>query len=76
MNPEQIKAAVDELPMCDKLALVADIWDSIASGTQAIPLPEWQALELDSRYREYTDGTLALHHWESVHEELRNKYQK
>ena len=52
-----------------------DIWDSIAQGNSELPMPEWQKRELDKRYKEYKAGDQNLHDWQSVHEDLRNKYR-
>ena len=74
MRPEEIKMEIDNLVLAEKLILVEDVWDSIAESNPELPLPEWQRQELDQRYQDYKDGTLGLHDWNSVHEELRNKY--
>ena len=75
MKPEEIKYEVNQLGLSEKLLLVEDIWDSIASNNEDIPMPQWQKLELDKRYQEYKKGNLELHKWEDVHYELRNKYK-
>lgn len=73
MRPDEIKDAVERLPLSEKLLLVADIWDSIAEANAAVPMPCWQREELDRRYREYREGRQSLHDWKAVHEELRAK---
>lgn len=75
MRPEDIKQEINKLNLAQKLLLVEDIWDSIALGNSELPMPEWQKLELDKRYKEYKAGELNLHDWQSVHEVLRNKYK-
>ncbi len=75
MRPEQIKNEIDGLELSEKLLLVEDIWDSIASSNAEIPLSEWQKQELDKRYHEYRNDKLNLNDWKSVHETLRNKYK-
>ncbi len=75
MRPEEIKYEINQLGLSEKLLLVEDIWDSIASNNGDIPMPQWQKLELDKRYQEYKKGNLGLHEWEDVHHELRNKYK-
>jgi putative addiction module component (TIGR02574 family) len=73
MSPNEIFKEIDKLDLSEKLLLVEDIWDSIARSNSE--LPEWQKIELDRRYEEYKSGKLALHDWEDVHKELREKYQ-
>ena len=75
MRPEEIKKEINKLTISEKLLLIEDIWDSIALENGVIPISEWQKTELDKRYRDYQDGKLKLHDWESVHENIRTKYK-
>ena len=75
MRPEEIKDEISQLELSEKILLVEDIWDSIASDNSELTMPEWQKKELDQRYQEYKKGNLDLHNWQSVHESLRDKYK-
>ncbi len=75
MRPEQIKHEINQLALSEKLLLVEDIWDSIATSNMQIPMPMWQKQELDKKYEEYKKEELALHNWEDVHKGLREKYK-
>lgn len=75
MKSEKIKQEINKLDLAEKLLLVEDIWDSIAQSNSELPMPEWQKLELDKRYKEYKAGKLNLQDWQSVHENIRNKYK-
>lgn len=75
MRPDQIKDEINRLELSEKLLLVEDIWDSIATSNSEIPMPEWQKQELDRRYKEYKEGNAGLHDWKAVHEGLRDKYK-
>ncbi len=75
MGLEQIKDEVNRMGLAEKLLLVEDIWDSIASSNSEIPMSTWQKQELDKRYAEYQSGKLALHDWETVHATLREKFK-
>ncbi len=75
MRPDQIKDEIDGLELSEKLILVEDVWDSIAASNAEIPMPEWQKTELDKRYKEYKEGKLELHDWNTVHKEFRDKYK-
>ena len=47
------------LPISEKIQLVEDLWDSIASEQNAIPLSPEQKAELDKRLDSFeTDGNL------------------
>ena len=75
MQTSDIIKEIDNLGLSEKLILVEDIWDSIARLNTVLPMPEWQKSELDKRYKEFRSGELELHKWETVHENLRNKYK-
>lgn len=75
MRPEQIKDEIDGLALSEKLLLVEDIWDSIATGNDEIPMPRWQQQELDKRLKAYREGKETLHDWNEVHKALREKHQ-
>jgi putative addiction module component (TIGR02574 family) len=75
MRPEEIKQQINNLALSEKLLLIEDVWDSIALSNDELPIAEWQKKELDARYKSYKDGNLNLHDWESVHQNLRQKYK-
>jgi putative addiction module component (TIGR02574 family) len=75
MRPDEIKHEISKLNLAEKLLLVEDVWDSIAQGNSELPLSESQKKELDKRYKEYKAEEQNLHDWQSVHEEIRNKYK-
>ena len=75
MRSDEIKQEINKLNLAEKLLLIEDVWDSIAQSNSELPMPEWQKRELDKRYKEYKAGELNLHGWQSVHEEIRNKYK-
>ncbi len=75
MRPDQIKDEINRLELSEKLLLVEDVWDAIATSNSEIPMPERQKRELKKRYEDYQQGTLELHDWKSVHESLRDKYK-
>ena len=75
MKSDEIRSEIESLELSEKLLLVEDIWDSIATGNSELPMPEWQKMELDRRYNEYKEGKLELHDWKTVHEELRDRYK-
>jgi putative addiction module component (TIGR02574 family) len=42
-----------ELPLPERLQLLADLWDSIAATPEQVPFPDWQLKELERRKAEY-----------------------
>ena len=75
MRPEKIIKEIDKLGMPEKLMLVEDVWDSIALNNSELTMPEWHKKMLDARYEEYREGKQALHDWEAVHCQLRDKFK-
>jgi len=75
MISNKIIEVIDNMDLSDKLLLVEDIWDSIATSNSELPMSEWQKSELKKRYSEFQDGRLELYNWETVHENLKQKYK-
>ena len=75
MHAEKIKHEINQLELSEKILLVEDIWDSIASSNSELPMPEWQKKELDSRYKEYKTGHVELHDYQSMYGDLREKHK-
>lgn len=75
MEPDKIIAEINRMSLLQKLILAQDIWDSIALLGGKLPMPEWQKNELNKRYDLYKQEKMELHEWQSVHNELREKYK-
>ena len=52
MNASIKSLGIDRLPLNERLALVEDLWDSIAADSGAVPLTDAQRLELQKRTEE------------------------
>jgi len=57
---------IDRLPIDERLALVEDLWDSIAADSAALPLTEAQRLELQKRIDEDDAHPNDVIPWEQV----------
>ena len=55
-----------ELPVSERLALVGDIWDSIAQAPEAVELTEEQRAELERRPEAYRRDPGAGSPWAEV----------
>ena len=75
MKPEQLRIEINRLQLEEKLQLVGDILESIASDSARLALSEEQKQELELRYTTYKNGLLPLQEWNSVHEEIRTKFK-
>ncbi len=59
-------ADVLELSVPERIQLVEDIWDSIATVPQPVPLTEAQRTELDRRLEDYREHPDDGEPWEDV----------
>ena len=66
-------AEILNLSVKKRLELIEEIWDSIASDQQAIPLSSAQRRELDRRKREHLADPAAAAPWSEVHNRLRKR---
>lgn len=75
---EPMSVAIEEilnLGVKERLQLIEEIWDSIASHPEAVPLTAAQRKELDRRKREHRRDPSQAKPWSEVHNGLdkRNK---
>jgi putative addiction module component (TIGR02574 family) len=62
-----------DLPLADKLRLVEDLWDSIASGDDQLPIPGWHLRELDRREQEQSSNPETGSSWDEVKARIRER---
>jgi putative addiction module component (TIGR02574 family) len=61
---------IDRLGLEERIELVAEIWDSIAANSAAVPLTEAQRVELDRRIAEHEANPEDVVPWDDVHASL------
>ena len=49
MSRPALLTEILDLPAAERLRLVEDIWDSLATSVTDLPVPEWHREELDKR---------------------------
>jgi putative addiction module component (TIGR02574 family) len=67
------RSALDEileLPVADRLRVVEEIWESIVSAPEALPVPQNQRDELDRRLKLHQEDPEAATLWETVRSRL------
>ena len=64
-------ADILNLPVAERILMVEDIWESIASIPEAIPLSQAQREELDRRLEEYHRNPEAGSPWEEIKTRVR-----
>ena len=66
MNASIKSLGIDRLPIDERLALVEDLWDSIAADSAALPITEAQRSELQKRIEEDDAKPNDVIPWEQV----------
>ena len=66
MNASIKSLGIDRLPVEERLALVEQIWDSIAADSAAVPLTQSQRAELQKRLEEDDAHPGDVTPWEQV----------
>lgn len=66
MNASIRSLGIDRLPVEERLALVEQIWDSIAADSAAVPLTESQRGELQKRLEEDDANPGDVTPWEKI----------
>lgn len=59
-----------ELSPAEKLQLIEDLWDDLAS----VPSPDWQLEELERRKANLQGRVLEVQTWEELKARIRNRY--
>ncbi len=67
---------IDRLPVEERLALVEDIWDSIAADTAVLPLSDAERAELDHRLAEHEANPGDVVAWEEVRDSISQRLKR
>lgn len=60
-----------KLSVAERIQLVEDLWDSIASTPEQLSVTEAQKAELDRRRQRFEQGATTTRTWKEVRENLR-----
>lgn len=66
-------APIFELGLSEKLQLLEDLWDDIATQSANVPVLDWQKDELDQRKALHLQDPSLASSWESVKARIRNR---
>jgi putative addiction module component (TIGR02574 family) len=67
-------STIFDLSSSEKLQLVEDLWDDLASTPEAIPLHEWQKAELARRKANLAKNPASGLSWEEVKRTVRSHH--
>ena len=66
--------SVFDLSPSEKLQLVEDLWDDLATTPEDIPVHDWQKAELDRRKANLAANPASGLTWEEVKRQVRSRY--
>jgi putative addiction module component (TIGR02574 family) len=66
--------SVFDLSPTEKLQLVEDLWDDLATAAEAVPVHDWQKQELARRKANLLSKPASGLSWEEVKRRVRNRY--
>jgi putative addiction module component (TIGR02574 family) len=66
---------IAELSVAERIQLVEDLWDSLATTPDAIPVTQAQRDELDRRLQTYRDNRSEGASWEQVKAGIKRRAQ-
>ncbi len=67
---------IERLGIDDRLALVEELWDSIAADSAVVPLTQAQRAELDHRIAEHEANPDDVVSWEEVKDSIAERLKK
>ncbi len=76
MTPTISSLGLDHLPVEQRLALVQELWDSIAASEERLPLSEAKRQELDRRLADHKANPNEVIPWEQIEAEAVARFQK
>jgi putative addiction module component (TIGR02574 family) len=71
MTPKALRDEILQLPPSERLKLLEEIWDSLATTPEDVPVPDWHKAELDRRLDNPAPGPGET--WDQVRAKLRDK---
>ena len=76
MPPTMRSFGIDRLSVEDRLALVQEIWDSIAASPEQVPLTDAQKQELQRRLDAHDANPGDVVPWETVRDEALARFRR
>jgi len=68
--------AIFDLSPSEKLQLVEDLWDDLASTPEAVPVHDWQKIELARRKANLQNNAATGLEWEEVKRRVRSRHAR
>ena len=68
------QTSVFDLSVSEKLQLLEDLWDDIASDPAAVPIYDWQKEELDRRKQNLLNNPGSALSWDEIQHRVRDRH--
>lgn len=68
------RESIFELSLSEKLQLVEDLWDDIASSPENVPVHDWQKEELARRKHNLLNNLGSELNWHEIQRRVRGRY--
>jgi len=68
--------SIFELSVSEKLQLVEDLWDDIASTPSAVPVHDWQKEELARRKQNLLNNPASGLSWQEIQRRIRSRHAR
>jgi putative addiction module component (TIGR02574 family) len=68
--------SIFELSVSEKLQLVEDLWDDIASTPSAVPVHDWQKEELARRKQNLLNNPTSGLSWQEIQRRIRSRHAR
>ena len=68
--------SIFDLSPSEKLLLVEDLWDDLASTSEAIPVHDWQKEELEKRRNRLINQPASGLNWEDMRQRIKTRYAR
>jgi putative addiction module component (TIGR02574 family) len=66
--------SIFDLSLSEKLQLVEDLWDDIASTPEEVPVHDWQKAELARRKQNLLRNPGSALSWDEIQQRVRSRY--
>lgn len=66
--------SIFDLSTAEKLQLVEDLWDDLATSVQEVPIHDWQKEELARRKANLSKNPAAGLTWEAVKQKVQSRF--
>ena len=70
------RTSVFDLSVSEKLQLLEDLWDDIASNPTEVPVYDWQKDELARRKQNLANNPRSALSWENVQRRIRGRHDR